>query len=93
MNDDLKRREEAKRDAHWSPAERWRVIQETIAWADAQAPVPRNSMARCLELQQKKLRDETSRSQHSYGLLGCTGDPEIARKVAEADQFGVLESP
>ena len=38
MNDDLKRREEAKRDAHWNPVERWRLIQETIAWADAQAP-------------------------------------------------------
>jgi hypothetical protein len=52
---DLKRREEAKRDAHWNAAERWRVIQETIAWADAQAPVPRNSKARCLELQRIKL--------------------------------------
>jgi hypothetical protein len=54
-DDDLKRREESKRDAHLSPAERWRLIQETIAWADAQAPVPRNSKARCLELQKKKL--------------------------------------
>jgi hypothetical protein len=57
-DDDLKRREEAKRDAHLSPVERWRVIQETIAWADAQAPVPRNSKARCLELQQEKLADK-----------------------------------
>ena len=55
MDDDLKRREEAKRDAHWDAAERWWIIQETIAWADAQAPVPRNSMARCLELQRIKL--------------------------------------
>jgi hypothetical protein len=54
---DLKRREDAKQDAHWNPAERWRVIQETIAWIDAQAPVPRNSKARCLELQKKKLAD------------------------------------
>jgi hypothetical protein len=55
MIDDLLRREEAKRDAHWDPAERWRIIQETIDWADAQAAVPRNSKARCLELQQAKL--------------------------------------
>jgi len=58
--DDLLRREEAKRNAHWNPAERWRVIQETIAWADAQAPVPRNSKARCLELQRAKLAEESA---------------------------------
>ena len=29
----------------------------------------------------------------SYGLLGWTGDPEILRKIAEDDEFGVLESP
>jgi hypothetical protein len=55
VDDDLKRQEEAKRDRHWSPAERWRIIQETIDWADAQAPVSRNSMTRCLELQRRKL--------------------------------------
>ena len=55
MDDDLKRREEAKRDAHWNPAARWRAIQETITWADAQMPIPRNSMVRCLQLQRAKL--------------------------------------
>lgn len=55
MDDDLKRREEAKGDAHWDAAERWRIIQETIAWADSQAPVSRNSKARCLELQRAQL--------------------------------------
>jgi hypothetical protein len=63
MPDDLKCREEAKRDAHWNPAERWRVIQETIDWADAQAPVPRNSKARCLELQRAKLAGESAGSE------------------------------
>lgn len=29
----------------------------------------------------------------SYGLLGWTGDPEIARKIALDDEFGILESP
>jgi hypothetical protein len=59
MNDDpmweLKRREEEKRQRCWDPAERWRVLQETIAWADAQAAVSRNTPARCLELQRARL--------------------------------------
>jgi hypothetical protein len=55
VDDDLKHREEAKRDAHWNAAERWRIIQEAIAWAEAQAPVPHNSMARCLELQRARI--------------------------------------
>jgi hypothetical protein len=54
-DDDLKRREERKREARWDPAQRWRTIQEMIAWADAQAAVPRNSRTRCLELQRAKL--------------------------------------
>lgn len=29
----------------------------------------------------------------TYGLLGWTGDPEVLRKIAEDDEFGVLESP
>ena len=53
--DALKRAEEQKREAHWDPAERWRVIQATIAWADSQATVRRNTRQRCLELQAAKL--------------------------------------
>jgi hypothetical protein len=56
--DDLKRREEERREAHWDPAERWRAIQAAITWAEAQAAVPRNSRERCLELQRKKLADQ-----------------------------------
>ena len=52
---ELMRREEAKRDAHWDPVERWRAIQEMMAWAEQQATVRRNTPARCLELQAKKL--------------------------------------
>jgi hypothetical protein len=52
---ELLRREEAKREACWDPAERWRVIQETITWAEAQLPVPRNSPRRCKELERAKL--------------------------------------
>jgi hypothetical protein len=33
-----KESEEAKRDRHYSPAERWRHIQEAIAWAEANMP-------------------------------------------------------
>ena len=54
-DNDLKRYEEEKRERHWDPAERWRVIQEMIAWADSQATVRRNTRERCLELQREKL--------------------------------------
>jgi hypothetical protein len=60
MNDadeDLNRREEAKREAHWDPLQRWIVLQETITWAEAQATVRRNTPARCLELQRAKLAE------------------------------------
>ena len=51
---ELKQFEEQKREAHWDPAERWRIIQEMIVWADAQATVRRNTPKRCLELQRAK---------------------------------------
>ncbi len=52
---DLKRREEQKRDAQWDPAQRWRVLQETITWAESQATMRRNTPEKCLELQRAKL--------------------------------------
>jgi predicted DNA-binding antitoxin AbrB/MazE fold protein len=39
------------------------------------------------------VKAKTSRVDESYGLIGWTGDPEILRKIAEDDEFGVLESP
>jgi predicted DNA-binding antitoxin AbrB/MazE fold protein len=39
------------------------------------------------------VQEEPNRSQRSYGLLGWTGDPEVVRKIAEDDQFGVSEPP
>ncbi len=54
--DDLKRSEEQKREAHWDPAQRWRVLQATITWAEAQATVRRNTPQKCLELQAAKLK-------------------------------------
>ncbi len=53
---DLKRYEEEKRERHWDPTERWRVIQEMILWADSRAAVRRNTRERCLELQRAKDR-------------------------------------
>lgn len=50
----LKEREEEKRDRHWDPAERWRVIQETITWAESQAAVKRSSPANRLREQALK---------------------------------------
>jgi len=61
-DDDLKRREEAKREAHWDPAARWRAVQDMIAWAESQATVRRNTPKKCLELQRAKLaRDSLPR--------------------------------
>ncbi|NQU20779.1 MAG: hypothetical protein HQ567_05810 [Candidatus Nealsonbacteria bacterium] len=57
FDDDLKRFEEQKREANCDPAERWRVLQETITWAEAQATVRRNTRERCLELQAEKLKE------------------------------------
>jgi predicted DNA-binding antitoxin AbrB/MazE fold protein len=31
--------------------------------------------------------------ERSYGLIGWTGDPETLRRIAEDDEFGILESP
>jgi hypothetical protein len=52
---DLKRSEEQKRAAMLDPAERWRLLQEMIAWADAQRPVPRNSRAGALAAERVQL--------------------------------------
>ena len=52
---DLQRREEQKREGAWDAADRWRVLQETITWAEAQATVRRNTPAECLRLQRAKL--------------------------------------
>lgn len=50
-----KAEEEAKRERNWDPAVRWRVIQEMIAWADAQQLIPRNSREGCLREQRRRL--------------------------------------
>jgi len=47
--------ESAKRLRNWNRAERWRVLQQTITWAEGQATVRRNMPAACLREQQRKL--------------------------------------
>ena len=48
LQSELITREEEKRMRHWNAADRWRVIQETIAWAESQQSVKRNTPAACL---------------------------------------------
>jgi len=55
MTDDLKARENVKRERHWDPAMRWKVIQDTITWAEAQKTVTRNTPAARLAEQAEKL--------------------------------------
>lgn len=52
---ELWQHEEEKRRRHWDPAERWRVIQQTIRWAEQQATVRRNTPEACLREQRRKL--------------------------------------
>jgi hypothetical protein len=51
--DDLKTFEEQKRERCWDVRERWRLLQETIAWVDSQQEIPRNSPAGCLAMQRQ----------------------------------------
>ena len=53
---ELKKKEELKRERNWNPQKRWKVIQATITWAEAQASVPRNSRQACLRKQAHLLR-------------------------------------
>lgn len=39
------------------------------------------------------VESELSWAERTAGLLQWTGDPEILRRIAEDDEFGILESP
>ena len=52
---DLKQVEEAKRERNWDAAQRWKVIQDTITWAEQQATVRRNTPAACRANQERIL--------------------------------------
>ena len=58
--EDLHAIEQHKREANWDPAQRWRVLQETITWAESQATLPRNTPQRCLQLQDARLSENRS---------------------------------
>jgi predicted DNA-binding antitoxin AbrB/MazE fold protein len=47
------------------------------------------------ERQKVQITIETAlnRVRATAGLIGWTGDPEIVRRIAEDDEFSVLESP
>ena len=36
---------------------------------------------------------ERSWAERTAGMLQWTGDPEVLRRIAEDDEFGILESP
>ena len=75
------RSEEAKRERCVDPRERWRILQDTIAWADAQQNPPRNSIASCLE-RQRRLAD---------GLR--LRRPAAARVAEDRPPFGMPSQP
>ena len=53
--DELKKAEEERRERNWDPAQRWKALQETITWAEAQSTVRRNTKAARLAEQNEKL--------------------------------------
>ncbi|MDA1052816.1 MAG: hypothetical protein O3C40_20370 [Planctomycetota bacterium] len=55
MNSDQIRAEEEKRERQWNPADRWRILQETIAWTAAQSTAKRNTIEARLAEQNRKL--------------------------------------
>jgi hypothetical protein len=57
---DLKQREESKRERGWNPATRWKVIQDTITWAEAQSTVRRNDPTKRHAEETVKLRQMQS---------------------------------
>jgi hypothetical protein len=52
---EIVRAEAAKRDRIWDVHRRWQVLQETIAWAELQTTVRRNTKEGCLANQQRIL--------------------------------------
>ena len=45
--------EEQKREKCVDPRRRWKILQESIAWVDAQQPIPRNSKESCMMRQRQ----------------------------------------
>ncbi len=47
VDDGLKRREEAKREAATDPVARWDAVQQFMAWAASQSTAPKMTPAAC----------------------------------------------
>jgi predicted DNA-binding antitoxin AbrB/MazE fold protein len=39
------------------------------------------------------IESDVTWAERTAGMLGWMGDPEVLRRIAEDDEFGVLESP
>lgn len=53
MSEPEKSLEEARRERHWNPRDRWLAIQDAITWAEGQATVARNTVGACLARQEE----------------------------------------
>ncbi len=60
---EVKRREELKRERAWDPALRWKVLQETITWAETQDTVRRNTPKAALAAQARLRRGVSPQQQ------------------------------
>ena len=59
---ELIQREQAKRDRNWDPSERWQAYLNTLAWAESQATVRRNTKEACLAHQKRLLAQLAAQS-------------------------------
>ena len=55
MTPGLKQQEELKRERQWDPLARWRVLQDTLTWAEAQGAIRRNTPPERIKEQAYKL--------------------------------------
>jgi hypothetical protein len=54
MSDEQKHQEEARRECHWDARQRWKTLQETITWVEAQPTVRRNTRVARLAQQSRQ---------------------------------------
>lgn len=64
MIGELLEREHRKRERNWDPALRWKVIQDTITWAEAQ--IGRNTPLACKEKERRILDGNARRRSNSF---------------------------
>jgi hypothetical protein len=55
--------EESKRRRNWDPKSRWQSLQATIAWAESQSTVRRNTKEACLANQRRLLAQFAARGE------------------------------